>query len=233
VLQSSLRALGKRVEANGVLDAATQDANLEVAPLPKTAAEWVARFGGPSSNKPAFDHDPPDAADINVLLRDEPDRRPIPKASCATGAGAARVWAVVHARDWRALAPDRVAVFVLRTPFTGKTDLSGLPALPAGWATSLRGDLTAPAPGTWLAKSGWAYLDPVTPFRRPGRAVDPREAQVVQFDVTAAAWPVGDWLLLAVVHADDDPLDATETNVAALVRGCRHVAARSVRRFAP
>jgi hypothetical protein len=233
VLQSFLRALGKRIEANGVFDAATQDANLEVGPLPTTAAEWVARFGGPNSNKPAFDHDPPDAADINVSLRDEPDRRTPPKSSCAVGAGAARVWAVVHGRDWRVLPANRVAVFVLRAPFNGKTDLSGLPALPANWATSLRGDLTAATPGAWLAKSGWAYLDPVTPFRRPARAVSPREAQVVQFDVAASAWPVGDWLLLAVVHADDDELKATETDVAALVRATRHVAARSVRRFAP
>jgi hypothetical protein len=233
VVQSSLRALGHKVEATGVYDAATHSANLVVGPLPITQAQWDARYGGPNSNKPAFDHEPPDAADISINLRDEPDRRTPPKASCATGAGGARVWAVVHARDFRALAPGRVAVFVLRTPFNGKTDLSGLPALPAGWATSLRGDLKASTPGGWLANTGWAYLDPATPFRRPARAVDPREAQVVQFDAAASAWPVGDWLLLAVVHADDDPLTATETDVAKLVREPRHVAARSVRRFAP
>ena len=64
-------------------------------------------------------------------------------------------------------------------------------------------------------------------------AVDQREAQVVEFTVPAAAWPVGDWLLLVVVHADDDELTATEMDVADLVRSRRHAAARSVRRFTP
>jgi len=233
VLQSQLRALGIRVEASGELDAATRDANLVVAPLPTTAAQWAARFGGPNANKPAFDHDPPDAADINVFLRQEPDRRTPPRTACATGAGPARVFAVVHGRDWRPLAPSGVAVFVLRTAFDGNADLSGVPALPGNWAASLRADLTSTSPGAWMTGSKWAYLDPAAPFRRPARPVDPREAQVVEFAVPAAAWPVGDWLLLASVCADDDQLQTTETNVARLVRQPRHVAARSVRRFAP
>src|SRR5262245_41478647 len=108
-----------------------------------------------------------------------------------------------------------------------------MPALPAGWATSLRGDLAATTKGTWLNGTQWSYVNPAAPCVRPSRPVDPREAQVVEFAVPAAAWPAGDWLLLAVVLAEDDLLTATETDVAALVRGQRHVAARSVRRFAP
>jgi len=121
----------------------------------------------------------------------------------------------------------------VRTPFTGNGDLTGIPQLPQGWADALKADLTASTPGAWLANTPWAYLDATKPFRRPARAVDPREAQVVTFDVTLpATWPPGGWLLLALVHADTDPLKATETNVATLVRTDHHVAARSVRRFA-
>jgi hypothetical protein len=231
LLQSAIIAGGGRLVPDGKLTMATTTA--AGGPLPKTLAQWNSRLGGAVANKPPFDHTPPDAADLAANLLDEPDRRSGKTASCATGDGAVRIFAVVHGRDWRPLPPTGVAVFVLRTPFTSNADLTGVAKLPAGWANALKGDLTAATPGAWLANTGWAYLDTTTPFRRPARAVDAREAQVMTFDITLPAkWPDGGWLLLAVVHADTDQLTATETDVAALVRTDHHVAARSVRRFA-
>jgi len=237
VLQSFLRATGARIEITEVWDAATFDA-VPSKVQPANLTEWNKLVGGPNANRPPFDHDPPDAADVLGNLRDEPDRRPGNKASCAAGDGNSVLYVVVHGRDPRPLSPARVAVAVLRAPFAGQADLTGTPPLPAGWAKKLTDDLAgAPAArGQWFGSSGWSYAasDPTQPFGRPPRPIDPREAHVVAFDLVLSqpAWPPGGWLLLAVVLADDDPLSATETDIATLVRTTRHVAARSVRRFA-
>jgi hypothetical protein len=63
-------------------------------------------------------------------------------------------------------------------------------------------------------------------------ALDPDNPEVVSFDVdlTGAGWSTPGHVLLAVVLYDVDPLDTTQTDVAQLVGGDHHVAARSVRR---
>jgi hypothetical protein len=161
-----------------------------------------------------------------------------------TGDGLVRIYVTVHSRHWQPVAADHVAVFVLKTPFNGNADLAGLPALPDGWAGSVVADLTAApsARGAWLTGSpAWSYVDPPNPFRRLPRSMDPNAPQVVMFEVVLASsatdWPANGWLLLALFHATEDPLTTlttptTETNVRTLVRTNRHVAARSVRRFA-
>jgi hypothetical protein len=231
VAQAAIRARGGLIEADGQWNAATIAA-LGGA-VPATLSQWNALVG-PHANEPPFDYDPPDAADVAANLRDEPDRRGGQRASCATGDGLVRVFVTVHGRDWRAFDPDDVAVFLLRTPFSGKTDLSGHPSIPnpaGGWAEELDRELLAPSPGAWLQGSAWSYADPARPFRRSTGGVDGRQAQVVTFDVTLSPWPAEDrgWLLLAVVIAEGDLLVKAETDVAALVRARHQVAARSVR----
>jgi hypothetical protein len=89
--------------------------------------------------------------------------------------------------------------------------------------------------GAFLPGSQWQLADAAQAYRHPPAAVDPRQPQVVTFepDLSAPAWPAGGWLLLAVVHAEDDPLSESSGDIRLLVRTSRHMAARSVRRFAP
>ena len=197
----------------------------------RTEKRWDELVGPPLSNILPFDHNPPDAADLMVNLMDEPDQRSgVPKASCRSGKDTVRIFVAVHGRDAKPLAKDGVTVTVLRTPFNGTPDLSGVPALPANWATSLKADMTARTTGAWLNGSAWAYIDPGKPFRQPARAIDAGRGEVVTWDVKLPA-PAGDamWLLLAVVHATTDQLkDTAPTDVATLVCTDHHVAARSV-----
>ena len=121
---------------------------------------------------------------------------------------------------------------LLRTPFAGQANLGGTAALPAGWAAALRGDVAGNTAVAFFGNPSWSYADAAHPFLRPPRDLDAAGPQVVAFDVdlSTPAWPAGGWLLVAVVHAEDDRLDTAETDVATLVRTDHHVAARSVRR---
>jgi hypothetical protein len=231
VAQAARKAARVPIEADGGWTAQTITA---LGTVPATLGQWNALLG-PYGNLPPFDYDPPDAADVAANLRDEPDRRGGRRASCATGDGLTRVFVTVHGRDWRAFDPVELAVFLLRTPYSGNTDLSGHAALPTvkdgGWVQQLEADLTSTAPGAWLQGSGWSYVDPTKPFRRPSGEVDGRQAQVMTFDTTLSPWPGTDrgWLLLAVVVAEGVAFDDPETDVAALVRARHQTAARSVR----
>jgi hypothetical protein len=232
VIQSALIAKGVALEANGIW---TPAMNAALRTPIKTVERWDEVVGPPRSNVLPFDHNPPDAADLAANLRDEPDRRPPPNASCQSSKDTVRIFVAVHGRDWRPLTPDKVRITVLRIPFNHHADLSGLSALPAGWAAALITDSTASTPSAWPTDTPWAYVDPVKPFRTPLRPIDPSRGEVVSWDVKL---PTPDastsWLLLAVVvHAEDgDRLDTPETwvtDVATVVRTVRHVAARSVR----
>jgi photosystem II stability/assembly factor-like uncharacterized protein len=241
VLQAARRAARARITVDGAWSAQSLAA---MRPIPTTPEQWNAAVGGPNANRPPFDHDPPDAADIAVNLRDEPDRKAGVTASCVTGDGLLRIYVTVHARHWQPVPADHVAVFLLQTPFNGNSDLAGIPALADGWAGSVVADLTAApaARGAWLSASpAWSYVDPPNPFRRPARPLEPNAPQVVMFEAvlasSATAWPPNGWLLLAAFHAPEDPLTTpqrptTETNIRTLVRTKHHVAARSVRRAA-
>jgi hypothetical protein len=245
-MQLALLAAGRPVELTGRYDVPTRDAivarkaalGLPEAPF-FDASVWNALLGqgAAEANRLPFG-DPPDHAALAgqppILpgpLRDEPDLGAAPAASCATS-DRARVFVVVHARFWRALAAGRVAVALLRTPFAGNADLSGTAALPADWATALRGDIAGNTAVAFFGNPSWSYANQAQAFLRPPHDVDAAGPQVVGFDVdlAAPAWPAVGWLLLAVVHAEDDRLVTTEVDVATLVRTDHHVAARSVRR---
>jgi hypothetical protein len=246
-LQAELLAAGQPVELTGEYDQATLDAILArkaalgLPPAPfLDAGVWRALLGDgtASANRLPF-ADPPDHAALSGLapvlpgpLLDEPDLGAAPQASCASS-DQSRVFVVVHGRFWRALAAGRVAVALLRTPFAGQADLSGTAALPAGWATALRADIAGGTAVAFFGDASWSYANPAHAFVRPALDLDAAGPQVVVFedvDLGSPAWPAGGWLLLAVVHAEDDRLDTIEVDVPTLVRTDHHVAARSVRR---
>jgi hypothetical protein len=250
-LQAALAAAGARVQLHGEFDATTQDAlrarkaALHLAATPVlNPAIWrgVLRAGTPEANPLPFGAVPDHAALAGLPpvhagpFRDEPDEAAGAKASCATS-NQARVFVVLHSRFWRSLPANQVWVALLRTRFMGNADLSGTAALPAGWAAAVRGDMTAGTHTAFGAGAAWSYASatptqPLATTADPLRTLGANRPQVVAFDVNLAqpSFPASGWLLLAVVHAADDPLvDAAPTDVAALVRTDHHVAARSVR----
>jgi hypothetical protein len=241
VLQSALRAAGEDVPADGQWSAQVATAlahRASVLGLPGNATPqqvWDAVVAG---NNLPYDFSPPDAPDLIGHLREEPDRWPKAYPASCVNAGetggntvTARVQVVVHSRHWHPIPAPRISVALLKTAYAGRPNLSGCAALPAGWATSLTADRAAPPGGGWLAGTAWSYVDAATPFRAVLAPADPANPQVVTFDadLTGASWDWPGWVLLAVVVADDDPVTATETNLARLVRADRHVAARSIR----
>jgi hypothetical protein len=236
LMQSALRAAGEELDPEAPWSPAAaaardrrRDALLTPAATPLQA--WNAILAG---HPLPFDRTPPDFADLAAHLRDEPDRWPKGSHTSSVADTAARVHVTVHSRHWHPVDFGRTSVALLRTPWSRRHSLAGTAPLPAGWAAALLADRTAPAAsrGAWLAGSAWAYADPAAPFRPVDEPFDPHNPQVVEFDVSlaGASWEKPGWLLLAVVLADDDPLTATETDVARLVRTDYRVAARSVRR---
>jgi hypothetical protein len=244
LLQSGLRAAGEQVPTDGVwsADLAAAFARWRAArtpPLPVAATPaqvWDMLWAG---NRLPFERGTPDHADLTAHLRERPDRWPKGQAtSCMAEDGMLSIYVTVHSRHWKPVASNRVAVALLVAPFGGHGNLAGTPPLPAGWAAALSNDrgAAAGAAGGWLVGSGWAYADRLRPFRSPTDAPDPDNPQVVSFDADLAApaavavWAKRGRLLLAVVVADDDPLNTNETDVGRLVAADRHVAARSLRR---
>ena len=237
LLQSALKAGGEDVTVDGAWRAELVTALAHrvtvlggVLPANPTAQQvWTALWAG---NRLPFEATPPDATDLVAHLRERPDLdRKGFRASCRADDGVARVFVTVHARHWKALAPDRVQVALLRVPYGRHANLAGTPALPLNWATNLAADRTAAAVGLWLT-GGWEYVDLAHPFRSLPAALDPDNPQVATFDADLGgpSWAIPGYLLLAVVVSDDDPITSTETDVARLVATDRHLAARSVRR---
>jgi Domain of unknown function (DUF1906) len=237
LLQSALKAGGEDVTVDGTWRAELVSALAHritvlggALPVNPTAQQvWTALW---ATNRLPFEATPPDATDLVAHLRERPDLdRKGFRASCLADDGVARVFVTVHGRHWKALAPDRVQVALLRVPYGRHANLAGTPPLPLNWATNLAADRTAAAVGLWLT-GGWEYVDLAHPFRSLPAPLDPDNPQVVTFDADLGgpAWAVPGYLLLAVVVSDDDPITSAETDVARLVATDRHVAARSVRR---
>lgn len=72
---------------------------------------------------------------------------------------------------------------------------------------------------TVVAFSGnpaWSYADAAHAFLPPPRDFDSAAPQVVAScaDLSSPAFPAGGWLLVAVVHTEDDRLDTAATDVA-------------------
>ena len=199
-----------------------------------------------------------DHADLAAWLLDEPDRFKKGRRPSTATSDLALVHVTVHGRQWKAIAPSRVSVALLRTAYVASHDgsdnehgwrgMGGVAELQAGWAANLGADAAAlqawravvphgPLPVLAGPGPNFNYADQTEPIRILPAALDPLHPQVVTFTVDLSGSTVWDkgYLLLAVVLAADDaipPVIANETNILNLVRKDRHFAARSVRRAA-
>ncbi len=201
-----------------------------------TDVEWQRLSTGPNgssrkTNQLPFDADPtgenPDCTDVVEFVLDEPDD-PGGFCSCRAPNQPVRIDVVVHTRHYKEIAASAVKVTLLRAEYTNASGTPTAADLPVTWNAEILADRTrsGAAVGAWLTGTPWSYVDASMPLRPLGTPIDARRAGVATFHATL---PAGNWLLMAIVLADDDAFSVPTSNAPfELARASRHVALRSV-----
>jgi hypothetical protein len=164
---------------------------------------------------------PVDDLDFAVNIGDYADSSDIETADTT---GTDQIFVQVHNRSYTSVAGNVVRVALLLTDAA-----AGLPPLPPDYVTHFN-DLSTNST-TWLpAGSPWKFANP--PYRYLNAAVDVRNPQVVQFDVTdlATMFPGTDHVCVAAfVTTPADPILASDTpSLDDTTMHDKHVAHRNV-----
>lgn len=146
------------------------------------------------------------------------------QAETADLTGTDRIFVEVHNRSLNPVNSQQVSVLLLQADAS-----AALPNLPVDWKVHVN---AADVSSAWLAGSGWAFVDPMIPYRTPHADLDVRTPQVVEYQSTFGSFnlPLGhDHVCLAAfVTAPGDTIASALVDLNQVTMTDRHVAHRNI-----
>jgi hypothetical protein len=233
--QVALRKVDRRSEPTGRWDAEF-DAVLRANGAPVVGGKavidkpfWQSIVTAPNLTQLPWDRPTPSEADLVELLPAETTALAIDKPSVTVPLGPLTVHVMLHHRGFPAAGDAQVTLLYRLVPkWQAKKSVDWATGA-VGWTAAVSALLSAgTAPGALPA--GWHLADPATPRRQPAAAVAAGAPQAVSLDLDVGAGVKKGTLalLVAVVHAGDDPVALSEVPLRQLALDRRHVAVRSV-----